>query len=181
MYKLPTYPKVRGRLAICGTPRPGPSAESCRGFLLYTFWRILPGIFLEDFSGHFFPTKMRRKNPATKSAKKSGASTIKIRKESALPKTDPNISGAFFWDTLMGFFKRGFCTLASGGGGWKGGLERGWKGLGGGVGKGVGGVGWEEGGWGSGLGRAWWGWGRVGEGLAFYASKTPFDKLHSIP
>ena len=34
---------------------PGPSAESCRGFLLYRFWRILPGIFLEDFSVHFFP------------------------------------------------------------------------------------------------------------------------------
>ena len=27
------------------------------GFLLYKFWRILPGIFLEDFSGHFFPQK----------------------------------------------------------------------------------------------------------------------------
>ena len=34
---------------------------------MYNFWRILPGIFLEDFSGHF-PTKMRRKNPARKSA-----------------------------------------------------------------------------------------------------------------
>ena len=32
-------------------------AEMCRGFLLYRFWRILPGIFLEDFSGHFFPQK----------------------------------------------------------------------------------------------------------------------------
>ena len=36
---------------------PGPSAEMCRGFLLCKFWRILPGIFLEDFSGHFFPQK----------------------------------------------------------------------------------------------------------------------------
>ena len=36
---------------------PGPSAEMCRGLLLYKFWRILPGIFLEDFSGHFFPQK----------------------------------------------------------------------------------------------------------------------------
>ena len=36
----------------------------CRGFS----WRI----FLEDFSGHFFPTKMRKKNQAIKSAKKSG-------------------------------------------------------------------------------------------------------------
>ena len=37
------------------------------GFLLYKFWRILPGIFLEDFSGHFFPRKwgekIRRQNP----------------------------------------------------------------------------------------------------------------------
>ena len=36
---------------------PGPSAEMCRGFLLYKFWRIFPGIFLEDFSGHFFTRK----------------------------------------------------------------------------------------------------------------------------
>ena len=38
------------------------------GFLLYIFWRIFPGIFLEDFfSGHFFPQKwgdkIRRQNP----------------------------------------------------------------------------------------------------------------------
>ena len=37
------------------------------GFLLYKFWRIFPGIFLEDFSGHFFPQKwgekIRRENP----------------------------------------------------------------------------------------------------------------------
>ena len=43
-----------------------------------------------DFSGHFSPTKMRRKNPATKSAKKSGGSKIKIREKSVLPKSDPN-------------------------------------------------------------------------------------------
>ena len=47
---------------------PGPSAEkNCRGFLLYKIWRILSGIFLEDFSGHFFPQKwgekIRRQNP----------------------------------------------------------------------------------------------------------------------
>ena len=29
----------------------------CRNVLLYIFWRILPGIFLEDFSGHFLPQK----------------------------------------------------------------------------------------------------------------------------
>ena len=51
---------------------------------------------LEDFAGDFrggffsalFPTKMRRKNPATKSAKKSGGPKIKIRGKSVLPKTD---------------------------------------------------------------------------------------------
>ena len=40
---------------------PGPSAESCQGFLLCKFWRILPGSFLEDFSGHFCPHKTREK------------------------------------------------------------------------------------------------------------------------
>ena len=60
------------------------------GFLLHKIWRIFPGIFLEDFSGHFFPTKMRRKNPARKSAKKSGGSKIKIREKSVLPKAGPN-------------------------------------------------------------------------------------------
>ena len=64
---------------------PGPSAEMRRGFLLYKFWRILPGIFLEDFSEHFFPTKMRRKNPATK----SGGSKTKIREKPVLPKAVP--------------------------------------------------------------------------------------------
>ena len=62
------------------------------GFLLYKFWRIFAGIFLEDFSGHFSPTKMRRKNPARKSAKKSGGPKIKIREKSVLPKPDPNDS-----------------------------------------------------------------------------------------
>ena len=36
------------------------------GFLLYKFWRIFAGIFLEDFFGHFFPTKMRRKKSGEK-------------------------------------------------------------------------------------------------------------------
>ena len=36
---------------------PGPSAETCRGFVVYKFLRILPGIFVEDFSGPFFPVK----------------------------------------------------------------------------------------------------------------------------
>ena len=41
---------------------PGPSAESCRGFFLHKFWRILPGIFLEE---------------------------MKIREKSVLPKSNP--------------------------------------------------------------------------------------------
>ena len=53
---------------------------------------------LEDFPGDFpggffwalFPTKMRRKNPARKSAKKSGGSKIKIREKSVLPNSDPD-------------------------------------------------------------------------------------------
>ena len=58
---------------------------------------------LEDFPGDFpggffffwalFPTKMRRENPARKSAKKSGGSKIKIREKSVLPKAGPNILG----------------------------------------------------------------------------------------
>ena len=55
--------------ALSKVPRifgPAPLQKVVGDFLLYKFWRILPGIFLEDFSGHFFPTKMRRKNPATK-------------------------------------------------------------------------------------------------------------------
>ena len=32
------------------------------GFLLYKFWRIFPGIFLEDFSGHFFPQNEEKKS-----------------------------------------------------------------------------------------------------------------------
>ena len=40
--------------------------------------------------GVFF-SQNEEKNPATKSAKKSGGSTIKIREKSVLPKTDPRI------------------------------------------------------------------------------------------
>ena len=49
----------------------------CRGFS----WRIFLGTF---------PTKIRRKNPATKSAKKSGSPEMKICEKAVLPKTDPN-------------------------------------------------------------------------------------------
>ena len=60
--------------------------------------RNVSGIFvvqnLEDFAGDLpggffwalFPTKMRRKNPATKSAKKSGGSKIEIRKKNSVLK-----------------------------------------------------------------------------------------------
>ena len=54
---------------------PGPSAEMCRGFLLCKFWRILPGIFLEDFSGTF-----SHKNEEKKSGEK-------IREKIRRPKT----------------------------------------------------------------------------------------------
>ena len=56
-------------------PWPGPSVEMCRGILLYRFWRILPEIFLEDFSGRLFPPKNEEK--------KSGD---KIREELRRPK-----------------------------------------------------------------------------------------------
>ena len=59
----------------------GQSAEMCRRiFCCINFG----GFFLEDFPGGFFwalfPTKMRRKNPARKSAKKSGGPNIKSAK-----------------------------------------------------------------------------------------------------
>ena len=50
------------------------------GFSRGFSWRIFLGTF---------PTKMRRKNPARKSAKKSGGSKIKIREKSVLPKAGP--------------------------------------------------------------------------------------------
>ena len=68
-----------------------PLAEMCRGFggfLLYRFWRVLPGIFAEDVLGTF-SHKNEEKNLATKKKKTSG-SEIKIREKSALPRTRPN-------------------------------------------------------------------------------------------
>ena len=79
-------------------------------------------INFEDFAGDFpggffwalFPTKMRRTNPARKSAKKSGGSKIKIREKSVLPKAGPKESQslaifcskekrkAFFGGTALG-------------------------------------------------------------------------------
>ena len=51
------------------------------GFSRGFSWRI--------FLGTFSHKKMRRKNPATKSAQKSGGSKIKIREKSVLPKAGP--------------------------------------------------------------------------------------------
>ena len=48
---------------------------------------------------------MRRKNPARKSAKKSGGSKIKIREKSVLPRAGPNILGTPFlaiWGDSLG-------------------------------------------------------------------------------
>ena len=60
----------------------------------------MPGIFLEDFSEHVFPTKNEKKS-VTKSAKKSGTPKMKICKKSVLPKTDPKFLGRSF----TGFFR----------------------------------------------------------------------------
>ena len=67
---------------------PGPSAENCRGNCCIKFGGCCRGFSWRIYLGTF-PTEMRRKNPATKSATKSGSSKIKIRETSVLPKTDP--------------------------------------------------------------------------------------------
>ena len=41
----------------CSFVAPANLQKCVGGFLLYKFWRIFPGIFLEDFSGYFFPQK----------------------------------------------------------------------------------------------------------------------------
>ena len=46
--------KCKLQSAQIASPAP---LQTCVGDLLYKFWRILPGIFLEDFSAHFFPLK----------------------------------------------------------------------------------------------------------------------------
>ena len=61
----------------------------CRGFS----WRI--------FLGTFFPQKWGEKNPARKSAKKSGGPKIKIREKSVLPKTDPKKCENFWNDFAL--------------------------------------------------------------------------------
>ena len=64
----------------------------CR-YVLEDFCCINLGGFSRGFSewiflGTFFPHKNEEKNPARKSAEKSGGPKIKIREESVLPKTD---------------------------------------------------------------------------------------------
>ena len=59
----------------CSKIWPGPSAEMCRGFLFYKFWRILPGIYLNDIFLGTFSNKNEEK--------KSGD---KIRERSRRPK-----------------------------------------------------------------------------------------------
>ena len=59
------------------------------GFLLCKIWRILPGILLEDFSGHFFPQKwgekIRRQNPRKKSGGPKKKNPRKIRSAKIRP------------------------------------------------------------------------------------------------
>ena len=68
---------------------PGPSAETCRGFLPYEFGGFCREFSWRIFLGTFSRKKMRRKNPATKSAKTSGGQIIKVREKFVLPKSDP--------------------------------------------------------------------------------------------
>ena len=79
---------------------PGPSAEMCQGFLLCNFWSICRGFSWRIFLGTF-PHKNEDKNPATKSAKKSGGSKIKIREKSVLPK--PTLTVCHFLMFLVTF------------------------------------------------------------------------------
>ena len=54
MYLVKSLPRDKGS----GRYWPlAPPAESCRGFLLYKFWRTLAGIFLEDLFWALFPHK----------------------------------------------------------------------------------------------------------------------------
>ena len=68
-----------------GKPWPGQSAEMCRRFLLLKFWRMLPGIFLEEFSAHF-SHKTEEKHPTTKSTSKK---VVTPKQKSILPTTSP--------------------------------------------------------------------------------------------
>ena len=69
---------------------PGPLCRMCRGFLLYILCRILPGIFLEDFLGHFSPQKRGEKIQEQLPRKKSGGSKIKNPRRIRSANTDLN-------------------------------------------------------------------------------------------
>ena len=71
--------------------------------MLYKFWRIFPGIFLEDFSGHF-SHKNEEKKTGEKIREKSGGSKIKIREKSVLPKAGPNYNCCLGGVSLVGAF-----------------------------------------------------------------------------
>ena len=52
----------------------------------------MPGIFLQDFSGHFSHKNEERKSCDSKSVqKRSGGSKRKIREKSVLPRTGPGV------------------------------------------------------------------------------------------
>ena len=86
-------------------PWPGPAAEMCRGFLLYKIWRILSGIFLEDFSRHFSHQK-RETNLVRKSAKKIRQPKNKNREKNSSAKIGSPLTplflrgGFLFWGFL---------------------------------------------------------------------------------
>ena len=70
------------------------------GFLLYKFWGIFAWIFPEeDFSGHFFPTKMRRKKSGEKIREKIRRPKNKNLRKIRSAKTRPIQIGTRF----MGF------------------------------------------------------------------------------
>ena len=64
---------------------PAPLQEVLGIFVVCEFWRVLPGIFLDDFSGQFcFPHNNEEpKSADKKTAKKSGGSKIKLCQEPA--------------------------------------------------------------------------------------------------
>ena len=62
-----------------------PLCRNVSGIFVLSILEDFPGDFLGGFFWPLFPTKMRRKNPARKSAKKSGGSKIEIREKSVLP------------------------------------------------------------------------------------------------
>ena len=80
---------------------PGPSAESCRGFLLYRFWRILSGIFLEDDFLCTFSHQNEEKKAGDKIRKAIQRLKNRSLRKIRSAKTDPNfVSLTKFWALL---------------------------------------------------------------------------------